>query len=144
MLNLRLFDLRREPVLREARHWFIRDFHPESIADVSNQTSGERATSFAMVVGYWDMAASLVTTGAIDAAAFCAAHSEVFAAYSKIEPFLAEIRAAIGEPGYLKNLELLMESVPDAKAILARRRAGLLAMAKTRKEMLQAAAIVEQ
>ena len=41
-----------------------------------------------MVLGYWDMAASLVTTGAIDADAFRAAHTEVFGTFSKIQPFL--------------------------------------------------------
>jgi hypothetical protein len=33
-LNLQLFELRREPVLREARDWFLRDFNPESFADL--------------------------------------------------------------------------------------------------------------
>jgi hypothetical protein len=88
-LNLRLFDLRREPVLREARIWFLSEFNPESIAELVALVSGERNASFRMVLGYWDMAASLVTTGAIDADAFRAAHGEVFATFSKIQPFLA-------------------------------------------------------
>ena len=31
LLNLQLYDLRREPVLREARAWFLRDFNPSSL-----------------------------------------------------------------------------------------------------------------
>ena len=77
-LNLQLFEMRREPVLREARAWFLAEFNPESIAELVAVISGERNASFRMVLGYWDMAASLVTTGAIDATAFRAAHSEVF------------------------------------------------------------------
>src|SRR5882672_9193301 len=92
-LNLKLFELRRDPVLREAREWFLRDFNPETFAEVVETVSGERNASFRMVLGYWDMAASLVTTGAIDADAFRAAHSEVFGTFSKIHPFLAELRA---------------------------------------------------
>jgi hypothetical protein len=75
-----------------------------------------------MVLGYLDMAASLVTTGAIDADAFRAAHGEVFATFSKIHPFLAEIREASGEPGFCKHLETVVLGAPDAEAILMRRR----------------------
>ena len=82
-LNLQLFELRREPVLREARDWFLREFNPESFDELVALVSGERNASFRMVVGYWDMAASLVTTGAIDAA-FLAAHGEVFVTFGKI------------------------------------------------------------
>jgi len=69
VLNLELFELRREPVLREARDWFLREFTPESFDELLTVVSGQRNASFRMVVGYWDMAASLVTTGPIDAAA---------------------------------------------------------------------------
>ena len=31
LLNLQLFDLRREPVLREARAWFLNEFNPETL-----------------------------------------------------------------------------------------------------------------
>jgi len=78
-LNLQLFDLRREAVLREARAWFVREFNPESFTELVTLLSGERNASFRMVIGYWDMAASLVTSGAIDGDAFRAAHGEIFA-----------------------------------------------------------------
>src|SRR6202008_1128479 len=90
-LNLRLFELRREPVLREAREWFIRDFNPENFAELIAVVGGERNSSFRMVLGYWDMAASLVTSGAIDPEAFRAAHTEIFGAFSKIQPLLHEL-----------------------------------------------------
>jgi hypothetical protein len=83
-LNLKLFDLRREPALREARDWFIREFNPDSFAELVTLASGRRNTSFRMVLSYWNMATSLVATGAIDADAFRAAHDEVFATFSKI------------------------------------------------------------
>jgi hypothetical protein len=66
-LNLQLFDLRRDPVLREARAWFLGEFNPQSFADLTAVIGGERNPSFRMVVSYWDMAASMVTTGAIEA-----------------------------------------------------------------------------
>jgi len=131
-LNLRLFELRREPVLREARDWFLRDFNPESIGEVIEAVSGNRNSSFRMVLGYWDMAASLVTTGAIDADAFLAAHTEVFATFGKIQPFLAELRRKSGEPTFCQHLETVVMGAADADAIMARRCQALRAAAKAR------------
>ena len=68
-LNLQLYALRREPVLREARSWFLYEFNPESLEELRAIVGGDRNASFRMVLGYWDMAASLVTTGAIAAGA---------------------------------------------------------------------------
>jgi len=130
LLNLKLFELRREPVLREARDWFLREFNPESFAELVSIVSGPRNASFRMVLGYWDMAASLVTTGAIDGEAFRAAHSEIFGAFSKIHPFLAELRAASSESQFCKHIEAVVLAEPDAEAILARRREALRAAAK--------------
>lgn len=133
-LNLKLFEMRREPVLREARAWFISEFNPESLAELMTFAGGERNASFRMVLGYWDMAASLVTSGAIDADAFLAAHSEVFGTFCKIQPFLAEFRTARGAPGFCKHLEAVVMAAPDAEKILTRVREMLRASAKARSE----------
>jgi hypothetical protein len=131
-LNLWLFELRRETVLREARDWFLSEFNPESFAELVALARGERNASFRMVLGYWDMAASLVTTGAIDADAFRAAHTEIFATFSKINLYLAELRAASGEPDLCRHMEAVVLSTPDAAAILKRRREAMKAAAKPR------------
>jgi hypothetical protein len=132
LLNLRLFELRREPLLREARAWFLSEFNPESFDGLLALVQGERNAAFRMVLGYWDMAASLVTTNAIDADAFLAAHGEIFATFSKIQPFLAEMRTASGEPDLCKHLESVVMRAPDADATLTRRRDALRAAAKAR------------
>jgi hypothetical protein len=51
-LNLQLFDLRRETVLRQARHWFLSDFNPETFAEFVHLVSSERNAWFRMVIGY--------------------------------------------------------------------------------------------
>jgi hypothetical protein len=139
-LNLHLFELRREPVLRESRHWFLVHFNPESFDELAAIVSGARNASFRMVLGYWDMAASLVTTGAIDAEAFRAAHSEIFATFGKIEPFLAELRARSHEPDFCKHIEAVVLGAPDGKAIVSRRREALRAAAKTGESTVQSSA----
>jgi len=132
-LNLQLFVLRREPILREARMWFIRDFNPETFDELMAVVLGDRNASFRMVLGYWDMAASLVTGGAIDRDAFLGAHTEVFATFSKVEPFLAELRATSDEPDFCKHLERVVMSTPGVDVLLARRRNAWLAAAKARR-----------
>ena len=127
-LNLKLFELRRDPVLREARQWFIAEFHPESYADIVAAVTSARNASFRMVLGYWEMAASMVTTGAIDADAFRAAHSEIFGTFAKIQPFLDEMRQKMSEPQFCQHLEAVVLGSPDALAIMERRRARLRAM----------------
>lgn len=133
LLNLQLFQLRRDPVLREARDWFLREFNPESFGELVALVSGDRNASFRMVVGYWDMAASLVTTGAIDADAFLAAHGEIFATFSKIHPFLADLRQTSGELDFCQHVEAVVMGVPNANVILARRRDAARAAAKQRR-----------
>jgi hypothetical protein len=131
-LNLKLYELRREAVLREARDWFMWEFNPETFAEFVALAGGTRNAAFRMVLGYWDMAASLVATGAIDADAFREAHGEIFATFSKVHPFLAELRAAAGEPNFCRHMETIVLASPDAEATLEHRRKVILAAAKAR------------
>ena len=121
-LILKLFELRREAVLREARNWFLREFHPDSIDDLKKVMAGEHNPHFRMVIGYWDMAASLVTHGAIDRQMFLDANGEIIAMFAKIHPLLAEIRAASPNPAIAKHIESLVMSVPDVEVRFERTR----------------------
>ena len=131
-LNLQLFDLRRDPVLREARSWFLLDFHPLSLEELLAAVAGDRNASIRMVLGYWDMAASLVTSGAIDGDAFRAAHGEMFGTFAKVQPFLAELRSTSGESEFCAHIEAVVLAMPDAVAVMARRRAAIKAAARGR------------
>jgi len=134
LLNLKLFDLRREPVLREARAWFISELYPETLADIRAVVSGARNASFRMVLGYWDMAASLVTSGAIDGDAFRAANGEIFLTFAKVQPFLDDIRRLSDEPEFCMHIEKVVMADPNAAAIMARRLAGMRAAARETEE----------
>ena len=65
---LKLYELRTEPTLRQARAWFVFEFHPTSSQDVLAVWlgPGHESAPYRMVTTYWDMAASLVNNGAID------------------------------------------------------------------------------
>jgi hypothetical protein len=124
-LILKLFELRREATLREARNWWLREFHPETIDDVRKVLQSDRNASYRMVVGYWDMACSLVAHGAIDRQMFLDANGEVIGTYSKLELLIDEVRAASPNPQFAKQIQALVESIPDVKPRLAAFRARL-------------------
>jgi hypothetical protein len=121
---VKLYELRRDEALRQARMWFVSEFNPQSATDiVMLLLSGERASAnYRMVTSYWDMAASFVNNGGIDEKMFLDANTEHIVVFARIEPFLAEVREIANEPDYLKHLETLVMKVPNAKEILERRR----------------------
>ena len=111
-LILKLYNLRRETVMREARNWFF-SFNPTSIQDFIDTLIGEHSGHYRMVVSYWDMAASLVNNGAIDEQMFNDANGEHVFVYAKIAPFLTDLRAAFGVPDLLGHLEKLVKRIPN-------------------------------
>ena len=134
-LILKLYDLRREATMREARNWMM-SFFPESAADVMQAViNPETSAYYRMVVTYWDMAASLVNHGAIDEEMFADAHGEHFVVYSKIEPFMPELREIMGNPNLMANLEKLIMRQPNAVERLAKSRELMKRMVEARKEM---------
>ncbi len=134
-LILKLYELRREAKMREARNWMI-GFLPESAADIMQAIMNpETSAYYRMVVSYWDMAASFVNHGAIDEEMFADAHGEHFVVFSKIEPFLPELREIMGNPNILGNLEKLIMRQPNAEERLAKSRESMKRWAEARKEM---------
>ena len=139
-LNLKLYELRREAVLRQARDWFLLEFHPDTQKDFMTALASDKNSYIRMVLSYWEMAASMVTTGAIDPAAFLAANGEIFGTFCKIEPFLGELRAARGEPGMAEHMEKVVMAAPNAAATLKRRREALRMYLTMRQSLAQAKA----
>jgi len=110
-LILKLYELRREPVMREARSWFA-TFNPKSIGDITEVLTSDKSGYYRMVTSYWDMAAALVNNGAIDAQMFNDANGEHVFIYARLEPFVADIRAQ-GNRQFLVQLEKLVKEMPD-------------------------------
>src|SRR5262245_53956748 len=117
-LILKLYDLRREEVMRKARDWYFREFNPESRADVDSVMFGEHSGHLRMVMTYWDMAAALVNHGAISIELFNDTNGEHLAMFSKLEPLLKDMREAYG-PQTLANLEKLVDATPGGRERVA-------------------------
>jgi hypothetical protein len=113
-LILKLYDLRREPVMREARNWFF-SFNPTSATEYLETMFGEHSGHVRMVVSYWDMAASLVNNGAIDEQLFNDANGEHLFIFAKIEPVLEELRQVTQQPDMLRHFETLVRRMPNSE-----------------------------
>jgi len=132
-LILKLYELRRDPLIRQARDWYFTEFHPESAKEIIKLmlSSLDQSRHYRMVTSYWDMAASFVNNGGIDEKMFVEANGEHIGVFSKIEPFIAEVREAFNEPSYLLHLEQLVMKMSDANEIMANRRKLFARWAKT-------------
>ena len=117
-LILKLYELRRDETMRKARDWYAMHFHPETIADFTEAMTGQHSGYLRMVVSYWDMAAGFVNAGAISMDMFNNANGEHLMVYSKIEPMLPEIQAAIG-PQFAAQLKKMVDAMPDGKQRVA-------------------------
>ena len=127
-LLLKLYELRREPTMREARN-FMFSFDPKSASDYMAGIMGPNSAHIRMVMSYWDMACGFVVNGAIDAKMFDDANGEHIIAYGKVEPFIGELRQMMG-PSVFKNLEQVCASAPG----------GIERVRATRERMRQFAA----
>ena len=117
-LILKLYDLRREPVMRKARD-FVNTFFPQSADEFLRlmQAWGTDENAYMrQVVSYWDMAASLVLRGALHEELFLDSAGEMIFTFSKLHPFLSEIREGMGAPEFLKNIETLLNRSEAARA----------------------------
>jgi len=127
-LILKLYDLRREATMRIARDYFFQEFNPQSIEDFTKAMFSEHSGHLRMVVSYWEMAAALVNHGAIDINLFNDTNGEHLAVFSKVEPFLGELRKTFGQPQFLSSLEKLVDATPDGRKRVAEIRERMKSM----------------
>jgi len=120
-LILKLYDFRREPVMREARA-FVFNFAPRTIDDilaiVSDFSLKENAY-MRQVVGYWEMAASLVLRGALHEDLARDNFTELLFVYARLDPFLAELRQRTGMKTFAAHMQQFVESSPAARERVA-------------------------
>jgi len=113
-LILKLYDLRREDTMRKARDFMV-SFDPRTFEEFMAGFTGPNSGYVRMVTSYWEMAASLVVNGAIDAKMFLDANGEHILTFSKVQPFLSQLREMFQNPNVMKSLETLVLSQPDGQ-----------------------------
>lgn len=121
---LKLYEIRSEPVMRQARRWFMSEFNPQSGHEIVKLLlSGEQESAFyRMVASHWEISASFVNNGGINEKLFLESNTEHVVVYAKLQPFLAEVRELIDEPDYMIQLQRLMDEIPNLERKLENRR----------------------
>jgi hypothetical protein len=133
-LILKLYELRRESVMREARA-FIAQFSPKSVEDLMAvaMAGGTKENAYVrQVTGYWEMAASLVNRGAINRELALDNYGELFFVYAKLAPYIEAFREKMGSPMFCRHMQQLVESSEENKQRLADMQAMQAEMAKRR------------
>lgn len=139
-LILKLYELRREEVMRKARNWVVMEFHPETAEDVMAAIMGENSAYVRMVATYWDMACSFVTNGAIDEQMFNDANQEQVVVFAKFAHILEDVRATMNAPNMLRHVETVVMKLPDIETRLPMIRERFKNMAAMRDEAARAQA----
>ena len=106
-LMLRLYEDRRELRLREAREWFSANFHVKNEEDLMRVCPpGSKENAYMrMVLGYWEMVASIVNRGLIDEDLFFESNGEQWGVWEQVKPVIGAWRAMFSSPKFLSNLE---------------------------------------
>jgi hypothetical protein len=112
---LKLYELRREEVMRKARAWVVGDFWPATAEDyfaVIGNGADPHSPWLRQVVSYWEMAAAMVLHGAVSAELFVDCNGEGFFLLAKFAPFLDVIRERF--PTFLTKTSELVKRFPAA------------------------------
>jgi len=127
-LILKLYDLRREPVMREARAYYA-SLPPteENFLKVVANPASKESSYVRQVVGYWEMAAALVNHGTLNNALAFDTLQEMHFVYAKIKPFLPILREKTNTPDFLANMQRYAEGTEESRARLARVQARIAA-----------------
>jgi hypothetical protein len=111
-LILRLYEMRREARMREARRWFASHFKVKTMEEfnVVCPPGSEPNASYRMLTSYWEMVASFVTNGVLNEELFFQSNREFLFVWERIRDIAPEYRKAVASPIEWKNLETVAAS----------------------------------
>ena len=132
-LVLKLYDLRREPVMRESRAAINAKFWPRAWEDVLAVTRSDHPlnAAFRQATTYWEMAYGMAKFGVIHADFMMESCSEGMYVYAKVEPYVAQYREQVNPRAFL-NAEWVATHSETAKRELERYRRRVQAQLATR------------
>lgn len=119
-LVLRLYDLRREATMREARRYVTAEFWPATVQELLGITKSDHPgnTAFRQVTGYWEMAYGMARHGIVNPDYLAEYTGEGMFVLAKVHPWLAELRAA-SFPTAFRNAEWLATQCDMGREVFA-------------------------
>ena len=119
-LVLRVYEIRREPVMRQSRHELISTFWPKTydeLVAVTRPTSPLN-TAYRQVGSYWEMVYGMVRHGIVHADYFLESNGEGLFVFAKIAPYLEALRKEVNPVAY-RNAEWISKESAEGKRLLA-------------------------
>jgi len=106
-LHLQVYDLRREPRLRQARDWFQQNYRAQTFDEAMRIAAPgtEQGAFLGMVIGYWEQACALLNYGLLHEGLFFETSGEFFGVWELLKPVVPEFRKRFADPNILANLE---------------------------------------
>jgi hypothetical protein len=106
-LHLQVYEQRREARLRQARDWFFKNYHVETIDDAMRIAAPgtEGGTFVGMVLGYWEQTCALLNYGLLHEDLFFETSGEFFGVWELAKPVVPQARERFKMNGYLAHLE---------------------------------------
>ncbi|MBI1352739.1 MAG: hypothetical protein GC160_00225 [Acidobacteria bacterium] len=110
-LILRLYEMRRETRLRDARRWFVAHFRAKTVEEFQAlcPAGSETNESFRMVVSYWDMVGSFITAGVLQKELFFESNREMLLVWERLRDLIPAYREMNKDPKSFSNLESVCE-----------------------------------
>jgi hypothetical protein len=104
---LRLYEMRREPVMRESRGLLTRTFFPTSVDDVLAVAKNDNPmnAAFRQVSSYWEMVYGMVRQGVLHAEFMLDSNGEGLLLYARVAPYVEEYRKRNDSPRAFRNAE---------------------------------------
>lgn len=115
-LILKLYELRRETVMRESRNAINQKFWPKSFEDVQAVMKPDHPlnAAFRQTSSYWEMAYGMAKHGIVHADYLVENATEGFFLFAKFQPFLERIRKEIS-PTAFQNAEWASTQTAEGK-----------------------------
>jgi hypothetical protein len=114
-LILRLYELRREEKMRQAREWFVKNFKARTMEEFTAlcPMGSEPNTYYRMVVSYWEMTASFITRGVLNQELFFESGGELLFVWERVRDVVPLWREAMKSPHIGKNMEKVATAMAE-------------------------------
>jgi hypothetical protein len=117
-LVLRVYELRREPIMRDARNAINGQFWPKSTDDVIALTRPDHPLNAAwrQTTSYWEMVYSFARHGVVDANFWAENNGEGLFLFAKVAPHIDTLRRDVS-PVAFRNTEWIARESAEGRRI---------------------------
>jgi hypothetical protein len=119
-LAIRVYELRREPVMRESRAAINQKFWPKSLEDVMAVVKAEHPlnAAYRQVGSYWEMVYGFAKHGIVHPDFWLESNGEGLFVFAKIAPYLEAFRKEVNPVAY-RNAEWISNESAEGRRIFA-------------------------